>query len=311
MNEANRHKCRNLIGIKPRQRIASGQYEGNGAVFSRLIGALARAFFMVLMVATPSLMLPTTTTDTAQIVAFLAIFAGVFTFFEYSSSYPSLVEFRDVSPFNRVRFIALFFTVFFLSMIGKGQFEPTVATEFVTAVGALIGQSIDFPFTPVRLMVSMMPPETDVKTLLSIRTAAGISYLTSLVSLTVFLMTLRLFNWPLKKGAFNVWVNLPTFDPTAGGDVVHRLYRDGRINIFLGFLLPFIFPAFVKLAANLFNPISLSDPQTLIWTVTAWAFLPASLFMRGIAMGRVAQMIEQKRKMAATSTEEKAGLAHA
>jgi hypothetical protein len=30
--------------------------------------------------------------------------------------------------------------------------------------------------------------------------------------------------------------------------------------------------------------------------MTAWAFLPASLFMRGIAMGRIAGMIAEKRK---------------
>ncbi len=253
---------------------------------------------MVLLVATPSLMLPTAV-DTAQIVAFVAIFAGVMTFMEYSSSYPSLVEFRDAPPFNRVRFVALFVTVFCLSLIGKGGVEPTVATEFVTAVGQLIGASIDFPYSPVRLMVLMMPNGTDIEVLLAVRTAAGISYLTSLLSLAVFLITLRLFGWPTKTGAFNVWVNLPTFDPTAGGDVVQRLQRDGRINIILGFLLPFIIPAFVKLAADLFEPISLADPQTMIWTMTAWAFLPASLFMRGIAMGRVAQMIEAKRKRVA------------
>ena len=27
-------------------------------------------------------------------------------------------------------------------------------------------------------------------------------------------------------GSFNVWINLPTFDPTTGGDVVERLERD-------------------------------------------------------------------------------------
>jgi hypothetical protein len=31
--------------------------------------------------------------------------------------------------------------------------------------------------------------------------------------------------------------------------------------------------------------------------MTAWAFLPASLFMRGIAMYRVAQMIREKRSI--------------
>jgi hypothetical protein len=40
----------------------------------------------------------------------------------------------------------------------------------------------------------------------------------------------------------------------------------------------------------------MTSSQTLIWTITAWAFLPASLFMRGIAMGRVADMIVERRK---------------
>ncbi|MGB5557100.1 MAG: hypothetical protein WBN04_03705, partial [Paracoccaceae bacterium] len=55
-------------------------------------------------------------------------------------------------------------------------------------------------------------------------------------------------------------------------------------------------PAAVKSAAVLFGSVTLENPQTLIWTVAAWAFLPASLFMRGIAMGRVAEMIAAKRK---------------
>jgi hypothetical protein len=57
-------------------------------------------------------------------------------------------------------------------------------------------------------------------------------------------------------------------------------------------------PVAVKAASVLFGEITLSNPQTLIWTVTAWAFLPASLFMRGIAMGRVARMIAAKREKA-------------
>jgi hypothetical protein len=124
------------------------------------------------------------------------------------------------------------------------------------------------------------------------------AYLISLVTLAIFLIVLRLQNWPLGNGSFNVWVNLPTFDPTAGGDVVERLERDARFNIALGFLLPFLMPAAVKAAGAAFGAVSLENPQTLIWTVAAWAFLPTSLFMRGIAMSRVASMIDEKRRKA-------------
>lgn len=47
----------------------------------------------------------------------------------------------------------------------------------------------------------------------------------------------------------------------------------------------------------------MDDPQTLIWTISAWAFLPASMIMRGVAMGRVAEMIEEKRRRAYAQTE--------
>lgn len=64
----------------------------------------------------------------------------------------------------------------------------------------------------------------------------------------------------------------------------------------LGFLLPFIIPVVVRLAADFFGPMAMTNPQTLIWTMAAWAFLPASLFMRGIAMSRVAHMIADQRR---------------
>ncbi|MEL6597578.1 MAG: hypothetical protein AAFQ47_16700 [Pseudomonadota bacterium] len=263
---------------------------------SRLPGAIARALLVVLLIVTPSVLVPDASSDAQQIVALVAIFAAILTLVEYASSYPGLVEFRDAPPFNRVRFGSLFATVLVLAIIMRGHTDPTTLTEFVTAVGTIIGHSIDFPYSPVRLVVLMMPDQTDAALVSDVRTAAGISYLISLLSLTVFVMALGVNHWPTRSGAFNVWVNLPTFDPTAGGDVVERLNRDARINIALGFLLPFLIPAIVKLASNIFDPVSMSNSHTLIWTMTAWAFLPASLFMRGIAMGRVASMIEEKRK---------------
>ena len=105
-----------------------------------------------------------------------------------------------------------------------------------------------------------------------------------------------LLNWPIRKGAFNFWVNLPLFDPTAGGDVLRRLKRDAHVNIALGFLLPFVIPAVMELASEMIDPLSLANAQTMIWTMSAWAFLPASLIMRGVALGRIAGLIEEKMK---------------
>ena len=271
---------------------------------TRLTGAFVRAVLVMIMISTPSILLPGVGTDGKEMVALVALFAGFLTFVEYNSAYPGLVEFRDAPPFNRVRYLMLFSTIFLLTVIARGEVQPTTMTIFVQSVGAVIGQAMDFPYSPVRLATLMMGDSASDVQIEVVRIAAGMSYLISLVSLSVFVILLKFYGWPSRAGAFNVWVNLPTFDPTAGGDVVDRLDRDARVNIALGFLLPFLIPSVVKAGTAGFEPLTFTSPQTLIWTMAAWAFLPASLFMRGIAMGRIADMIREKRRLNSISAAE-------
>jgi len=265
-------------------------------VITQLAGALLRAFLVMILVATPSVLLPGTGSDGKQMVALVALFAGLLTLVEYNATYPGLIEFRDAPPFNRTRFVILFAMVFALTVIARSATSPTTMTTLVEALGALIGRAMDFPFSPVRQALLMMADGASEAQAMALRTAAGMAYLISLVGLGIFVVMLKRNDWPTGCGGFNVWVNLPTFDPTTGGDVVARLTRDARINIALGFLLPFLTPLVVKISSSGFEPLTLTSPQTLIWTITAWAFLPASLFMRGIAMNKIADMIRQKRQ---------------
>ena len=267
------------------------------------MSALTRAILVALLVATPSLLLPFTAQDTAQIVVILALLASFMTFIEYYGRYPSIIEFRFAPPFNRLKFLGLALTIVSLSLICRGKTDPNSLTLWLTQLGDGLGRAIDFPYSPVRLVVLMMPAYADGDLINSVRTAAGISYMISLVMMFVFLTIVRIFGWPVRNGAFNVWVNLPLFDPTGGGDVLNRLKRDAGLNIVLGSLLPFLIPAAIKMASDMVDPISIANPQTLIWTMTAWAFLPASMLMRGIAMSRIADMIEEKRRRAYAKAE--------
>jgi hypothetical protein len=273
-------------------------------VIARITGAAARGTLVALLLATPALLLPNIAKDSSQVVMLMAMLAGLLTFAEYNSKSPSIVEFRDAAPFNRLRFVALFTTVFMLSLITKGKTDPTAVTNALTSIGLIVGNAIDFPYSPVRLVVLMLPNTSENDIVSAVRTSAGLSYLISLIAMTAFLILVRVLNWPSRKGAFNVWINLPLFDPTAGGDVLVRLRRDARFNIAFGFLLPFFIPAVVKMAADLIHPIRLENPQTLIWTMSAWAFLPASMIMRGIAMGKIADMIEEKRRTYANAVKD-------
>jgi hypothetical protein len=263
---------------------------------SRLTGALVRAVLIMVLVATPSLLLSDVGTDTRQMVALIALFLGALTFVEYVSTYPSLIEFRHAPPFNRLRFLSLFLTVFVLSLIAREDAAPGQMTQLMQAVGAMMGEMLDFPYSPVRLVMLSVSAELGSDHLALVRTAAGICYIVSLMMLGVFVLYIRSGHWPARGSSFNVWLNLPTFDPTAGRDVVYRLDRDARVNIALGVLLPFLMPAVVQAATSGIGPVTLDNPQVLIWTMAAWSFLPASLFMRGIAMGRVAEMIREQRR---------------
>lgn len=306
--EAIRHKVRDQAVKWRTGRMTPRPSEAVLDLVSRLIGALVRALLIMILVATPSLLLPDVAADTKQMVALVALFLALLTLVEYSATYPSLIEFRHAPPFNRIRYLSLLTTVLVLALIVRGRSDPTQLTLLLEVLGRLIGEAIDFPYSPVRLVLLTVSSDVGPEHLGLVRTAAGISYLVSLVMLSAFVIIMRAGHWPARGSSFNVWINLPTFDPTAGRDVVYRLERDARVNVALGFLLPFLIPAVVKVVTSGFAPVTLSNPQVLIWTMAAWSFLPASLFMRGIAMGRVAEMIREQRRQ---GEREDIALAHA
>ncbi|WP_235937858.1 hypothetical protein [Pseudoroseicyclus tamaricis] len=235
----------------------------------------------------------------------VALFVGAFIFVEYNIAYPSLVTFRDAAPFNRIRFGGLAIILVLLPLMLTGSTGSL--HDLLMAVGRLLAGGLDFPYSPVRLMVLMMPQDAPPALLESVRVTAAVAYLVSLAMLVVFVIHQRLSGWPLNRGGFNVWVNLPTFDPTAGGDVVDRLSRDAVIHLVAGFLLPFVIPALVKLVSTLFDPLNLAEPHTLIWMTTLWAIGPASLLMKGLALNRVAQMIRVQRLRGAARAAEAEG----
>ncbi|SEN15337.1 hypothetical protein SAMN04488003_11018 [Loktanella fryxellensis] len=261
-----------------------------------LPGALMRAVCVMTVIALPSLLLPMTGVAGLQVLALVSLFAATFIVIEYTVASPSFVEFRSAPPFNRLRFIALTAIVLILSLILRGIEAPSTLTRLMHLLAERIGYALDFPFSPVRLMLLMMPAGTDPAVLDVLRMATGLSYVVALGSTLIFAAMLGAHHWPARNGAFNVWVNLPMFDPTAGGDIVARLQRDGQVNLILGFLLPFVFPAAGKVASLFMAPFAMTEPHSLIWIVSAWAILPASLMMRGIALHRVAGMIHSQRR---------------
>lgn len=236
--------------------------------------------------------------------ALVALFVGLMIFVEYKADAPSLIEFRDAPPFNSCRFGLLFAVVALLSLVEREQVSPGSLGGLVAAVAALLGQMLDFDGSPVRLAAHLLEGGVASDAWPALRMAAGLAYAVAFCGTALVVGLLVWTGWPWRGQAFNVWVNLPTFDPTAGRDVVSRLRRDAGINLVLGFMLPFLIPAVVRFGLGGIGAEALLSPQTLIWTMAAWVFIPASLVLRGVAMLRVAQMVRQKRRASALAFDE-------
>lgn len=263
-------------------------------MLTQLLGAVVRAFIVVLIVATPSLLLPGTTAEGAQVTMLIALVLAVFVIFEYATTYPAMVEFRDAPPFNRVRALSLLMTLFCLSVVARNDGGSTMILV-LNAIGLLVGRALDFAFSPVHLLLDHLPVSISAVAAQQVQIMAGLAVFMMLASTCVFALLLRLQHWPNRGNPFNVWINLPTFDPTTGGDVVERLIRDGRINIILGFVTPFLIPVIGVLAVNQMGVPMLGSDHALVWGLSLWMFLPLSLFMRGMAMIRIAEMIRLRR----------------
>ena len=259
---------------------------------SRFTGAVVRAILMAMVVALPAALLSEVSADTRQMVTFAAILLGAVVFAEYNATYPSLIEFRDAGPVNRIRFAMLASCLAAISLSQPQSILPPQAMQIAQNWAGIVGAAMDFLLIPDSLGQQI---GVDPARLQFVTNAAGLAFVISIFWLGLFVLIVRLGAWPSAKKPLNVWVNLPMFDPMKGPDVVVRLVRDGWVNILLGVMLPFILP---RLAKVIFGPpeMLLGAPlHSLIWIITLWAFLPANLILRGLALLRIADLIVQSR----------------
>lgn len=264
---------------------------------TQLIGALVRAILVALLIALPSLLLPGVDDGAREVAMVFAMIGALITLVEYGASHPGLVEFRFAPPFNRLRFLSIFITVLALAIMCRGDLGATEMTRTINDIGLRVGVAMDFSGSPVRIVTSLMAENASPAHKSLVQSAAGVSYLVSLVMLAVFVVSLRILHWPLAHGAFNLWINLPTYDWSRASDAEVRLRRDARVNIIFGFTLPFLIPMIGASFDGFYDLEALQNHQTLIWMMAIWAFLPASLFMRGIAMSKIARLIHRKRQL--------------
>ena len=156
---------------------------------------------------------------------------------------------------------------------------------------------LSFSLSPVEVAADMIAVEEGPEFTLLIQRAAALSFTVTFLSLGCFASILWLFRWPVGRRDFNLWINLPTFEPGYGRDVERRLHRDGVGNLLAGIAYLYLLPVALSRAGGWFDPSVLANYQPLVWGVTLWAFGSGTLIIRGAAILKVSWLVRRTRNI--------------
>ncbi len=258
----------------------------------RLLGAIFRAIWVVAAVTIPSLLLVSSSQGALEFALIIGGIIGLFTVFEYGSESPGFIDFRFAPPYNRFRAFTVGIQIIYVTLVCRAvelNLTDAIILDWTQRAAALL----DFPFSPVAHATDIVLENasfSDTSAVLLIYTASA-SFAVGF-GLTIFFSSLLwLFNWPVDRANFNLWTNLPMFQPSEGYAVPRRLRRDAMVNVALAIMLLYALPYALKYGFTWLTADLLESNQALIWATVLWIFIPSSLFARATAMWKIARII--------------------
>ena len=267
---------------------------GVGQALTRLVTGLSRAFLVLVFIALPAFLLPETTRTGQEISLIIGGLLALFTMFEYASSHPGLIDFRFAPPYNRFRFLTFSIMVVALVFLCRADAGADAFSDDFLAFTDRLVAIFSVPLSPVVLADTLFAADGTAITPL-VKRALALSFAVALASVGFFTLYIWVFRWPTERDSFNLWVNLPTFDPSVGQDIAWRLRRSGLMNIIVAMALPYAVLSIASRSGGLFDPAALDNYQPLVWGCIFWAFAPVVLINRGSAMLKIAWLIDRAR----------------
>lgn len=263
----------------------------------RLLGAIFRAFWVIVVVAIPSLVLPSASQGAAEFSLIIGGIIAIFTVFEYGSDSPGFVDFRFAPPYNRFRAFTIAIQVILVTLVARA-IELNLADAAILDWAQTIAVFMDFPFSPVSNSWDLLIEGSglsDTSAILLVYTTS-ISFVAGFAFMIIFSTMLWVFKWPLDRASFNLWINLPMFQPSDGVSVPKRLRRDALVNIILGLTLIYALPYLPIAGLDWLTTDLFENNQALIWAAVLWVFIPTTLLARAAAMWKIARIISRARR---------------
>ena len=260
----------------------------------RLFGAIFRAIWVVAIVTIPSLLLASASQGSLEFSLIIGGIVGIFTVFEYGSESPGFVDFRFAPPYNRFRAFTLAIQITAITLVCRAV-ELDIQNAPILEWAQQAAVALDFPGSPVAQTVDLLIEDatfSDTSAILLVLTAS-VSFAVGFSLTFLFSSFLWIFNWPVDRANFNLWINLPMFQPSESMAVPNRLRRDAIINIVLAVVLIYALPYALKYGSDLLTADILNSNQAMVWVTTLWVFVPSTLLARSAAMWKIARIIRR------------------
>lgn len=267
-----------------------------------IIGAACRAMLVMVLLLTPSLLLPGVSVDTILIVTLLGLIFALLVMYEYSSDCPGITDFRNAPPFNRIRFATLFSIVYVVSLLLDAASEGVTLIAVLRHLGETIYGLANVPFGPIDTYERLVSTHFESQSRGQTQQAIGVSICLSAFAMIGFAYVVRATGWPKLFGVGRLWTNLPTFDPAIGQDVVARLLRDARLNLLFGLSLPYLVPVLASAACHVLDVELAPSAHSQVWMIAIWAYLPTNFVLKSMAIFRLAYVLERHKGGASAST---------
>lgn len=260
----------------------------------RLVGAIIRALLVVTVVAIPSLLLPSASQGAVEFSLIIGSIIGFFTIFEYGSTNPGFVDFRFAPPYNRFRAFTIASQIIFVTLLSRSV-ELDLHDAAVLDWAQATGYYLDFKYSPVSEAINVVLSNASFSSTTAILLvyAISMSFAIGVGGTLAFAIVLWVFKWPQDRDGFNLWANMPTFQPSEGSSVIKRLRRDSYVNIILAVVLIYALPYIPMYGFDWLTVDIFENNQALVWATTLWVFIPTSLLARAAAMLKIARVISR------------------
>ena len=260
----------------------------------RLFGAIFRALWVVVVATIPSLLLPSASQGAVEFALIIGAIIGMFTFFEYGSTTPGFVDFRYAPPYNRFRAFTIAMQVVTITLVCRAV-ELGLSDSVLINWAQQAAQMLDFKYSPVSMAIDSILSDSRFSDTTAILLVYSIttSFVIGVGMTFAFALILWVFAWPRDRESFNLWANLPTFQPSNEGSIPKRLRRDAYFNIVLGVALIYALPFIPTYGFDWLTVDIFENGQVMVWAATLWVFIATSLIARASAMLKIARILKR------------------